>query len=79
MWSGLPRCAQGDTANEIFGVALAEFMEKSSTAAVAENWAEKRKPKRCRLMEKLLVRTRDGVAHIGTSFEVSQGTSREYW
>lgn len=48
-------------------------MEESSTATVSQNYAEKRKHKRYRLMEKLLVRMKDGVAHIGTSFEISQG------
>lgn len=48
-------------------------MEKTSTLTAAQDWTEKRKHKRYRLMEKLLVRMKDGVAHIGTSFEISQG------
>lgn len=48
-------------------------MEESSAAAVTQDWTEKRQHKRYRLMERLLVRMKDGVAHTGTSFEISQG------
>ena len=47
-------------------------MEESSTATVPQNWTEKRKHRRCyRLMEKFQVPRKDGMAHIGKSFEIS--------
>jgi hypothetical protein len=51
-------------------------MEESSTATVPQSRTEKRKHKRYQLMEKLLVPMKDGVAHIGTSFEISRGGKR---